>query len=447
MILDSTRPSSITAPPPAYYRGIAVIGNSIVSSSLRPGVGGRIERTGMALQPKAGSDFVSTGNVRRRPRALYVSPIDMWTDNGMARRQQQLLDALCAVYPGSVDFLSLSASLKKSSAWLRDRGFEVSLLRGIYPTVAHWNANLWYGGGVILCNKLRWIDRFHFPLRTPIPLRWIQRYDLILCFYPWLHRLLGLERAGDKVIVDTGDIMAGRHERTGARRWITMTSEDERSVLQSGSRCIAISQDDSDEFLRLYNVHLPVVSFVPPDHADLLRIASNERPPRVGFMGAPSYVNEEILRALSAPCFLEFLSSHGVELVIAGGICRTADPTVLAALERGGARILGRVPSITDYYLQISVTVNPVGPSTGVKIKSVETLLAGRSLITTRWGADTLLATAFPGQITYVDWPVDAKKLGEVCVASVREANSRSFHAAGEYIQNTTRTLKEMLSR
>jgi hypothetical protein len=280
-----------------------------------------------------------------------------------------------------------------------------------------------------------------------MPRRWIQRYDLILCFYPWLHRLLDLERAGDKVIVDTGDIMADRHERTGARRWISMASKDERSVLESGSRCIAISKDDSDEFLRLYNVQLPVVSFVPPDHADLLKIASDGRPPRVGFMGAPSYVNEEILRALSAPCFLECLSSHGVELVIAGGICRTADPTVLAALERGGARILGRVPSITDYYRQISVTVNPVGPSTGVKIKSVETLLAGCSLITTRWGADTLLAAAFPGQITYVDWPVDAKKLGELCVASVREANSRSHRAAEEYIQRTTSTLKEMLSR
>jgi hypothetical protein len=164
-------------------------------------------------------------------------------------------------------------------------------------------------------------------------------------------------------------------------------------------------------------------------------------------MGAPSYVNEEILRALSDPCFLEYLSSNGIELLIAGGICRTADPAVLTALEHGGAEILGRVSSTIDYYRQISVTVNPVGPSTGVKIKSVETLVAGCSLITTRWGADALLAAAFPGQITYIDWPIVPKRLGEVCVTAVNRANPSNRGAAEEYIQSTTRALREMFSR
>ncbi len=392
--------------------------------------------------------FVNTDGARRRPtRVLFLSPIDMWTDNGMARRQQQLLEALCDTFPGSVDVLSLAASATKSRAWLRNKGFNVNLLRGVFPFVARWNTIAWYGGGVILCNKLRWINRFRFPLRTPMPDSWFRRYDLILCFYPWIHPLLGLERGGGKVIVDTGDIMADRHDRTGARRWISIRAQDERNILESGSRCLAISQDDSNEFHRMYNLRLPVVPFVPPDHAELLKIASEKRPPRVGFMGAPSYVNEEILRVLSSPRFLECLCAHGIELLIAGGICKTADPAILAALERGGATILGRVSSITDYYRQISVTVNPVGPSTGVKIKSVETLLAGCSLITTQWGADALLAAAFPGQITYVEWPVDAKKLGELCVAAACETNSKSYEAAEEYIQSATRTLKEMISR
>jgi hypothetical protein len=164
-------------------------------------------------------------------------------------------------------------------------------------------------------------------------------------------------------------------------------------------------------------------------------------------MGALSYVNEEILRALSDPCFLQYLSSEGIELLIAGGICRTADPSVLAALKRGGALIMGRISSIVDYYSRISVTVNPVGPSTGVKIKSVETLVAGCSLITTRWGADGLLAAAFPGQISYVEWPIDSKRLGEMCVAAVNKANPGNHDAAEEYIHSTTRSLKEILSR
>ena len=387
-----------------------------------------------------------TDGAASKPRVLFVSPIDMQADNGMARRQQQLLDALCEVYPGSVDVLSIAASFAKSSRWLQDKGFKVNLLGGIYPLLAYWNATLWYGGNVILCNKLRWIDYFRFPVRTPMPRKWFRRYDLIVCFYPWLHRLLGLERGG-KVIVDTGDIMANRHERTGARRWINMTAKDERGVLESGSRCLAISQDDADEFRHLYGVQLPVVSFVPSDYKELLKIAGYKRPAKVGFMGAPSYVNEEILRALSNHCFLEYLSSNGIELLIAGGICRTAAPTVITALERGGAKILGRISSTIDYYRQISVTVNPVGPSTGVKIKSVETLVAGCSLITTRWGADAPLAAAFPGQITYVEWPIDPKRLGEVCVAAVNRASPTNRDTAEEYIQSTTRALGEMFSR
>jgi hypothetical protein len=365
----------------------------------------------------------------------------------MDRRQQQLLSSLCALYDGSVDVLSCAASFATASTWIHKKGFKANLLRGTFPFITHLNASAWYGGGAILCNKLRWIDHFYFPLRTPIPQSWFSRYDLILCFYPWLHRLLGLERGGAKVVVDTGDIMADRHERTGARRWINMTAKDERAVLESGSRCLAISQDDSDEFRRLYGVKLPVISFVPPDYAKLLEIAPCKRPPRIGFMGAPSYVNEEILRALSDQVFLEYLSDHGVALVIAGGICQTADPSILAALEQRGAQIIGRVSSTADYYRQISATVNPVGPSTGVKIKSVETLVAGCSLITTRWGADSALSASFPGLITYIEWPVDPKRLGESCVAAVRDAIPRGVDAAVEYIQSTTRALNEMLSQ
>ena len=407
-----------------------------------------VEKIGAGRMKHAAKDVRPLGITRPsvEPRALYISPIDMQADNGMARRQEQLLNALCMIYPDSVDLLSLSASYAKSSAWLRKKGLKVNLLRGIFPAAARWNATLWYGGGVILCNKLRWISRFYFPLRTPLPASWLRRYDLILCFYPWFHRLLGLERGGKKVIVDTGDIMADRHERTGARRWISMTAKDERAVLESDCRSLAISQDDSDEFRRLYGIQLPVVPFVPPDYMELIGIARYERPPKVGFMGAPSYVNEEILRTLSEPDFLECLSSHGVELLIAGGICQTASPSVLAALERGGARILGRIPSIVDYYRQIRVTVNPVGPSTGVKIKSVETLLAGCSLITTRWGADRLLAGAFPGYVTYIDWPIESRRLGDACVAAIRRANPDGTEVAKKYVQSTVQTLKAMLS-
>jgi hypothetical protein len=370
----------------------------------------------------------------------------MFAENGMAHGQHQLLSALCSVYGDSVDLLSAGASRKKARRWLRNAGIRVNLLGGLYPFLVWLNTMLWYGGGVILCNKLRIIDRFYFPIRTPLPQSWIDRYDVIVCYYAWHYCLLKLNRAAEKVIVDTGDLMADRHERIGARRWISLASDDERSVLQSGSRCLAVSQDDIEEFERMYGVRPQPLAFVPPDHSRLVEVASGEMPPRLGFMGAPSYVNEEILRLLSRPAFLNRLRDANIELLIAGGICDTIDKSVLMALAKSGARVLGRVPSTAEYYAQIAATVNPVGPSTGVKIKSVETLIAGRGLITTRWGADSALVAAFPGQVVYIDWPTEPEALADACITAVRAAGPGKQAAAEAYVFNSTRLLQESLS-
>lgn len=381
-----------------------------------------------------------------RSRALFISPIDMFANNGMAHGQHQLLSALRAVYGDSVDLLSAGAPVKKARRWLLNAGIHVNVLGGFFPLLAWLNTMLWYGGGVIFCNRLRFVDRFYFPIRTPLPRSWFARYDVIVCYYAWHYRLLRLDRAAEKVVVDTGDVMADRHERIGVRRWISLTSRDEKSVLQSARRCLAVSQDDIGEFERMYGVRTQPLLFVPPDHAKLALLASGEMPSRLGFMGAPSYVNEEILRLLAVPAFLNRLRDANIELLIAGGICDAIEKNVLKSLTMCGARVLGRVGSAAEYYAQIAATVNPVGPSTGVKIKSVETLIAGRGLITTRWGADSTLEAAFPGQIAYIDWPTDPEALADACIRVVRAAKTCKQARAEAYVLNATRLLQESLS-
>jgi hypothetical protein len=89
--------------------------------------------------------------------------------------------------------------------------------------------------------------------------------------------------------------------------------------------------------------------------------------------------------------------------------------------------------------------VNPIGRSTGVKIKSVETLITGRSLITTQWGADPGLRAAFPGQIRYTEWPVDPAALGRVAVETLRSAVAPPSDAAAKaYVEKATQTLRAL---
>ncbi len=361
----------------------------------------------------------------------------------MTQHQHQLLLMLVSLYGDSVDMLSLGASPQVARQWVKENGLPLTVLEGAYAWAAHLNTILWYGGGVVLCNKLRWIDRFRFPIRTPLPRAWIDRYNLIVGYYAWGHRLLSLDRGGRRVIMDLGDVMADRHERIGKRRWISMAAEDERRILYS-SRCVAVSEEDATEFERLYGVKPPVMQFVPPDSEGLMQLAAEERPRSVGFMGAPSYGNEEILRTLAHPRFLETIAAAGVELLVAGGICEVVDASLLDSLRAGGARILGKVGSILDYYRQIAATVNPIGPSTGVKIKSVETLITGRRLITTRWGADAALCAAFPGQILMIEWPAEPAALGKLAASAVSGVNPAGRAAAEAYVQQATQSLREL---
>jgi hypothetical protein len=379
-------------------------------------------------------------------RVLYVSPLDLRSRNGMNQQQLQLLSMLCSadIQEQSVDMLSLGAPPSVAREWVQQSGLPIRVLDGAYATLAHLNCALWYGGGVIFCNKLKWVDRFYFPLRTPLPRRLAERYDLIVCYYSWGHRLLALDRAGNKVVMDLGDIMADRHTRIGARRWISMAARDEEAVFRSGSRCLAVSDEDADEFEHLYGIRPGVIRFVPPDADRLMEIAEGARLPRIGFMGAPSYGNEEALRILARPEFLDPIRAAGIELVVAGGICDTASPEVLSALKTGGAKLLGRVRSSLDYYREIAATVNPIGPSTGVKIKSVETLVAGRNLITTMYGADRNLQESFPGQIVCTDWPVHPGTLASLAITVVGSAQQTGGAAARAYVDTATRALREL---
>jgi hypothetical protein len=372
--------------------------------------------------------------------------MNMGLNNGMMQRQHQMLEALCALHSGAVDILSLGAAPVAMRQWLLNAGLRARVLGGAYQLFARMNASAWYIGGVILCNKLRWTKRFRFPLLTPLPRAWIKRYNIVVCYYPWAHRLLALERAGRKTIIDMGDVMANRHERIGTRRWITMDARDEGAILESQSRCVAITEDDAAEFKRIYGVRLPVVSFAPPAHAELITLPPSIGPSRVGFMGAPSYLNEEILRVLAAPEFLNCIAKADIELVVAGGICDTADLRTIDALKGGGAHIVGRVNSTVDFYKEVAVVLNPIGPSTGVKVKSVETLIAGRLLITTRWGADSGLRHAFPEQIAFIEWPIDPRVLGNLTVSVVRGHHPIDKRAALDYAAHSKETLRRVLS-
>lgn len=364
-------------------------------------------------------------------RVLYISPLDVTINNGMLQRQHQTLAALAEMYPGHLDVMTVHSSARVLSRWLDEIGVRARVLKGPYAFLARINSLAWYVGNVIARNRLGRGGDFSFPFRTPLPEAMIDKYDFFMCYYPWAFLLLRLDRAGRKVIVDLGDVMGDRHRRIGARRWISISTTEERSILESGARCLAISADDRAEFERIYGTSLPIVPFLPACYEELLRLSAGPHPFRAGFLAAPGYTNEAAMRILCSEYFLDALLSAGVTLVVAGGICDAIKGDARARLARRQAVILGRVAHVRDFYSQVAVVLHPVGPSTGVKIKAVEALLAGKAVVTTRYGADASLREAFSSQVILVDWPIEPRSLASK-VAVVAAENSRGTASAAE---------------
>lgn len=344
-------------------------------------------------------------------RLLYVSAVDVTARNGMLERQQQILQTLTGLYPGGVDILSLHASPKRVRQWLAEAKLRAGVLEGLYAKLARLNQRLWYVLNVLLCNKLRFMSNFRFPIVTPLPRRIASRYDAIVCYYAWPVLLLDLESTRWRVVVDVGDAMADRHRRIGARTWVSLSKRHEKAVLTS-ARCVAISEGDRELFQQEYGVDAPVVPFVPPNYDGLLFLAAEPRPRRAGFFAARGYHSREILRLLAQDEFLSLLRDAEVDLVIGGQVSQLVDLGLRAKFKGYRCLITGTVAAPSDFYALIGVALNPVGPSTGMKIKSVEALLAGRILVTTPFGVDKILCDFFGDQIVILDWPVAPAALG-----------------------------------
>jgi hypothetical protein len=376
------------------------------------------------------------GNSKRtltRHRVLYVSPCQTSPNNGMLQRQLQVLSWLDREHKGRLDVLSLGASSKDMDLWLERSKLECRSLRGLWASLAFWNSWAWYVGFVVLRNKLKLGRYFNFPVVTPLPDSYAERYSLIVCYYPWAYALLTLDRFGDRVVVDAGDVMANRHERIGTRRWISISPVDEQRMFKT-ARCVSISSTDRTEFGSLYGVETPVVPFVPPGVQELSLTASSKSA-AVGFIAAPGYANEQIVSSLVTDGVIRSLASEGIEFLLAGGICGTLGDTLLHAVRAQGGVVLGRIDSLREFYSRVSVLMNPVGPSTGMKIKSVEALVSGRGLVTTRWGVDEHLTRFFGPQLTFVEWPLEGKAVTAACVKACAAGVSANRDGAEQYLQ------------
>jgi hypothetical protein len=354
-------------------------------------------------------------------KILYISPMNVLVNNGMLERQKQLLFALCKT--GEVELITLHSKGSVVEAWLRSVDLPVKIVSTRLAYLARLNSLSWLYINYFLCNKLKLYTNFRFFFKFSIGRDFFEVYDRVIVYYPWSFLLLNLQELGDKVIVDMGDIMSDRHDRIESKNWISLSFKDEKFIVNSKAKCLAISNGDFNEFKDLYGVELQIYPFLPIRYCTK-KTNTIDSKIKVGYFSSFTFSNKAVLDFITSKEFLLELNSANINMVIAGSICNAIEPSLSDFLKDNNVTILGFVEETSKFYNNIDIVLNLAGPSTGFKIKTLEALLAGCSVVVTKFGVDAVLLKDFGSRVYKVDYPLCEKDVIKSIVKASQEFNS-----------------------
>lgn len=238
------------------------------------------------------------------------------------------------------------------------------------------------------------------------------QYDTIIVNYAWMEPIRALLPAplieAHRWICDTHDVqfVRTRTHNIGELRFAVSEAREQRlelDLLRRFDHVLAISPSDGDVLRR----HLPEerVLDVPTgfDYARQRPRAPDPDRPVFGFIGGRMDANVKALKLLLETWWPAVIRRWPkARLRVAGEIASVSEISDAAFLARG-IDMVGYVNSLRGFYGSIDVLLNPVVVHGGLNFKAVESLMAGRLLVTTELGArclgdPTLAAIASSGE-------------------------------------------------
>lgn len=205
-------------------------------------------------------------------------------------------------------------------------------------------------------------------------------------------------------VLDTHDIFGNRRERLEAagltNNWLTLTVADERRGLLRADRILAIQDAERTYFDTLLGGerivrtvgHMCAARLVEP-------VAGFET--RIGYFASDNSLNVESLEWFLESCWPSLVAQHpAASLIVGGRVCRALRSV------RAGVEIMGEMRDPADLYARCLFVINPMRGGTGLKIKTVEALAAGRTVVAFEAGAAGLAPVVGRG-LTVAATPAD----------------------------------------
>jgi len=229
--------------------------------------------------------------------------------------------------------------------------------------------------------------------------------------------------------------MANRHERINKKTWISLSTKNEKNLLCSANfEPLAITIEDANEFFSLYGIRPKVLPYAPI--YDLYK--KEIKGEYIGFLGAKNNFSIDFINLLNDSTLIEDIAVYEKKILLAGTVCSFVDKKILNSLQSRGVKIIGPIDSIFQFYNQVHTVFNLSGPSTGAKIKSIEALMLGKHLISSKFGIDQYTKKYFNNLITIVNWPLQIENLSNA-ICNIDDSISFESH---KYSENYNRSVQ-----
>lgn len=216
-----------------------------------------------------------------------------------------------------------------------------------------------------------------------------KKYDFVFVNYIVYAPLAMLFPRDVTKVVDTHDVLADRNikifsEGVSTSFWHQVRKADERKWARKLDSVIAITSDDAKIFSGYCEgTDVNVCTVGHFSNAKEIPVLSDWEN-CVGFIGSDNAVNRvSVWRLVEKILPIIRMTIPDCKAVIGGLICRSVTAS-------DNIELIGQTKDIIDFYKRCAVTVNPCPPSTGLKIKNLESISYGRVVVTTADGAKGL---------------------------------------------------------
>ncbi len=202
-----------------------------------------------------------------------------------------------------------------------------------------------------------------------------RRYHAVIVNYVWMSKVLeGI--AGPVKVIDTHDLFGDRHKVAGQTglepRWFFTTLEEESRGFRRADVVVGIQKKESAH-IRTQHGGLTCTVGHPIQPRFLMQPETRKPFFSFGYLGSGNPFNVKSIMSLDAA-----LCHSSIPVwALAGSISNRK-----LVLRSSPAR-LGMVDTLADFYDNVECVLNPMLGGTGLKIKTIEALAFGKSIIGT----------------------------------------------------------------